>query len=104
VLLTIKEAATHLNVSPRTVRKAIDSGALKVVRLTQTRWGDRIHPDDLETYINSNRVFMGKPYLSINKAKHEGSSDASYDALLAAISDVPRLYNLNRKGRKRVAD
>jgi len=88
MLLTIKEAAAHLNVSPRTVRKAIDAGALKVVRLTQTRRGDRIHPDDLETYINSNRVFMGKPYLSVSKAKHRKSQDDSYERLLATISDV----------------
>ena len=84
MLLTIKEAAAHLNVSPRTVRKAIDSGALKVVRLTQTRRGDRIHPDDLETYINSNRVFMAKPYIPIHEKFPSQSADKELERLLGA--------------------
>lgn len=47
-LLTFKEVADSLNVSPRTVRRKVDNGELAVVRIGRSI---RVHPDDLDVMI-----------------------------------------------------
>lgn len=47
-LMTIADAAEVLAVSPRTVRRLIDDGALQAVRI---RGQIRIHPADLDRYL-----------------------------------------------------
>ena len=47
-LLTIADAAEALAVSPRTIRRLIDEGA---VRGTRIRKQIRIHPTDLDQYL-----------------------------------------------------
>lgn len=51
-LLTINETADVLNVSPRTVRREIDSGALPIVRIGRSI---RIDPADLDALIAKGR-------------------------------------------------
>lgn len=53
MLLTIRQAAEKLAVSPKTIRRAIDSGRLKVRRLGQSAKSERIHPNDLEAFLDS---------------------------------------------------
>lgn len=55
MLLTKKQAAEQLAVSPRTVQRLIDSGKLAVIRITDSKKGERIHPDDLKVFIQSKR-------------------------------------------------
>ncbi|MBT3011215.1 MAG: helix-turn-helix domain-containing protein [Candidatus Thiodiazotropha sp. (ex Lucina pensylvanica)] len=58
MLLSKKQAAEQLAVSPRTVQRLIDSGKLAVVRITESTKGERIHPDDLQAFIQSNRASL----------------------------------------------
>jgi excisionase family DNA binding protein len=51
-LLTISEVAEVFNVSPRTVRRFIDSGALPVHRLGRLR---RISSGDMAAFLAANR-------------------------------------------------
>lgn len=55
MLLTIAQAAQQCAVCAKTLRRAIDRGELRVVPLGETRRLDRIHPDDVENYINKLR-------------------------------------------------
>ncbi|WP_367966306.1 helix-turn-helix domain-containing protein [Spiribacter onubensis] len=55
MLLKITEAAEQLRVSPRQIRRLVDSGQLRVVRLGSSSKADRIHPDDLTDFVNSQR-------------------------------------------------
>ncbi|MGH8580887.1 MAG: helix-turn-helix domain-containing protein [Gammaproteobacteria bacterium] len=57
MLLTIALAAEQLRVHPRTLRRAIDRGELAVIRCGTSRKSDRIHPEDLEKYIDRQRRF-----------------------------------------------
>jgi excisionase family DNA binding protein len=55
--LTIAEAAAHVRCCERTIRRAIDSGALRagrVAALDGHRGGYRIRPADLETWMYGN--------------------------------------------------
>jgi len=54
-LLTIQQAARELAVSDDTVRRIIDKGMLTIVKVTDTPKGRRIHPDDLNAYIEGSR-------------------------------------------------
>jgi len=47
-LHTINAAANILDCSTKTVRRAINKGDLRVVRLGESARSDRIHPDDLD--------------------------------------------------------
>ncbi len=50
-LLTIAEAAVRVRCCERTIRRAIDSGALRAGKISAERFGRgawRIKPDDLE--------------------------------------------------------
>lgn len=51
-LLTINETADVLNVSPRTVRREIDRGALPIVRIGRSI---RIQPADIDALIAKGR-------------------------------------------------
>jgi excisionase family DNA binding protein len=55
MLLTIAQAAEMLAVSPKTLRRIIDRGEIKIVALGETARGDRIHPDDLKQYLDRMR-------------------------------------------------
>jgi excisionase family DNA binding protein len=55
--LTIAEAAAHVRCCERTIRRAIDSGALRAGRVAAVegqRGGYRIRPADLETWMYGN--------------------------------------------------
>jgi excisionase family DNA binding protein len=54
-LMKVSEAAQPLGCSPRQVRRIIAAGKLSVVRLGRSSKSDRIHPDDLQDYINRER-------------------------------------------------
>ena len=54
-MIKIAEAAEQLQVSPRQIRRLVDSGQLRVVRLGASSKADRIHPDDLEDFVNAQR-------------------------------------------------
>jgi len=51
-LLSIKQAAKILNVSPQTLRRWDDKGILKAVRIG-TRGDRRYHKKDIEAYISN---------------------------------------------------
>ncbi|MBK8915696.1 MAG: helix-turn-helix domain-containing protein [Phycisphaerales bacterium] len=55
-LLTVRTAATLLSLSTRTVQSLISRGDLRVVRIGRSV---RIHPDDLNAYINRHRGTPG---------------------------------------------
>ncbi|MBA1446807.1 MAG: helix-turn-helix domain-containing protein [Gammaproteobacteria bacterium] len=59
MLLTKKQAAEEMACSPRTVQRIIDSGALRVIKVTESKKGERIHPDDLAAYIQGQRWQSG---------------------------------------------
>ena len=52
LLLTVHEVAQRLQVSPRTVERAVTAGELRSVRIGRSR---RVAPDDLEHYIQDLR-------------------------------------------------
>ena len=54
-LMTIAEASAQLRVSRSTVRRLINAGQLRAVRLGLSGRSDRVHPDDLNSYINAHR-------------------------------------------------
>lgn len=56
-LLKVHEAAGPLRCSAKQVRRLIDAGLLKAVRLGRSARSDRIHPADLEDYINRSRKY-----------------------------------------------
>ena len=60
MLLTKKQAAEELAVSPRTVQRLIDDGKLTVVRVTESKKGERIHPDDLKAYVQGKRQWQSE--------------------------------------------
>lgn len=49
-LMTVAQAAELCECSPKTLRRAIDSGQLTAIRLGVGPKSDRIHPDDLEAF------------------------------------------------------
>ena len=51
-LLTVAETPEHLNVSEKSVYRHIKARKLAVIRCGRAL---RIHPDDLENFINANR-------------------------------------------------
>lgn len=59
-LLTIQEVAEQLACCERTVRRAIDAGKLRSVRLGKGGKSDRVHPDDLDLYVASLRTMRPK--------------------------------------------
>lgn len=84
MLLTIQQTARELAVSTKTVRRIIDSGQLRVVKITDSAKGQRIHPDDLDNYIKGNRCQSGKQKQENTLSKSETAQVVSgLDALLA---------------------
>lgn len=51
-LLTEDQVAEYLVVSPRTVRRLVDQGELTCIKVGK---GRRIHPEDLETFVERQR-------------------------------------------------
>lgn len=51
-LLTITDVATALAVSPRTIRRLIEGGTLRVTRIGRQV---RVHPADLDDYLSVSR-------------------------------------------------
>lgn len=60
MLLKVKQAAEILACSPKLVRRLIDSGRLKVIRLGESARSDRIDESDLEEFIYDNKSTRGK--------------------------------------------
>ncbi|MCU7839736.1 MAG: helix-turn-helix domain-containing protein [Candidatus Thiodiazotropha sp. (ex Troendleina suluensis)] len=58
MLLTKKQAAEQLACSVNTVRRLIDAGKLRVVNVTESTKGERIHPEDLQAYIQEQRQWQ----------------------------------------------
>jgi excisionase family DNA binding protein len=58
-LLTIAQVAERLGCSPKTVRRIIVRGELRVVALTQDARGDRVREVDLEAFIASRLTIRG---------------------------------------------
>jgi excisionase family DNA binding protein len=56
-LLTLREVAGKLRCSARTVRRIIDAGELRAVRLGLSGKSDRVHPDDLERYMRQTALY-----------------------------------------------
>lgn len=93
MLLTVAQAAAQLAVCAKTLRRAIDRGELPVVRLGETARADRIHPADLENYINKLRRARPTCRSSVvvplsTWMSHSGDSELS--ALLDAELHAPK--------------
>lgn len=58
MLLTKKQAADQLLCSVRTIQRLIDAGDLRVVNLTSSTRGQRIHRDDLQAFIEGHRQWQ----------------------------------------------
>ena len=87
MLLTIAQAAQQLAVCAKTLRRAIDRGELPVVRLGETARADRIHPDDLENYINKLR--RARPLCpSVNVVEFGSWTSISGDSELSDLLDA----------------
>ncbi|MEW8072826.1 MAG: helix-turn-helix domain-containing protein [Candidatus Thiodiazotropha sp.] len=83
MLLTKKQAAEQLAVSPRTVQRLIDSGKLAVVRITESTKGERIHPDDLQAFIQSKRkTLYGNTSRVQNQTLHTGNLRSQLEEFL----------------------
>src|SRR6478609_1586035 len=93
-LLTIEQAAEDLQCSPKTLRRAIKTGRLKVARLGSSPKSDRIHPDDLEQYINHSRALRGSCPLE-NVVAFGGSPSRTAD------KELERRLALARQKNKR---
>ena len=52
-LLTVAETAEHLNLSEKSVYRLIDARKLSAIRCGRAV---RIHPDDLRSFIDGNRI------------------------------------------------
>ena len=96
-LLTIQEAADRLRCSTKTIRRAIDAGRLRVVRLGESARSDRIHPDDLAAFVNVSRG--GRPR-SCRYTAGVGSgglalvsADAELESRLGVTSPKPKRKN-----------
>lgn len=62
--LTVKQAAAYLNVSPKTIYAACDSGALRHLRIGEGRGTIRIKKKDLEAFKRQGQsVVVAKDYL-----------------------------------------
>lgn len=59
-LMTVAQAAELCECSPKTLRRAIDSGQLAAIRLGIGPKSDRIHPDDLEVFWKKARFQPGR--------------------------------------------
>ncbi|MBT3042247.1 MAG: helix-turn-helix domain-containing protein [Candidatus Thiodiazotropha sp. (ex Codakia orbicularis)] len=83
MLLTKKQAAEELAVSPRTVQRLIDDGKLTVVRVTDSKKGERIHPDDLKAYVQGKRQWQSESTRTAGKLTLQaGSITSELDKLL----------------------
>ena len=51
LLLTVHDVAERCQVDPKTVRRAINGGKLRVRRLGSGPRSDRIHPSDLDAWL-----------------------------------------------------
>lgn len=91
-LLSIRKAAEKCGVSPRHLRRQIDNGRLRVTRLGETAKSDRIHPDDLDDYINRSRTCLSAKGESIGSL-----TSASQDAELGKA-----LEPLRKRDEKRL--
>lgn len=96
-LLTVAEVADQLQCSVKQMRRIIDAGQLNVVRLGLSARSDRIHPDDLCAYIDSQRRARPKTCQYINVVKPGGlpslSADAELEHLLAGAPRGRRRSN-----------
>lgn len=93
-LMTMAEAAERSACSPKTVRRAIDTGQLTAVRLGSSARSDRIHPADLEDWWRRSRQSpRSTPPSSALACPHMPSADER----LAALLDLKAPPN-SRKG------
>lgn len=77
-LITVAEAAKSLAISPKQVRRLIDSGEIPVIPCGKGAKGDRIDPDDIETYKRRKKRTKGQETcLSTNVAVFGGSRSRS---------------------------
>jgi len=87
-LLTLAQAADRCECSPKTLRRAIDSGDLVAVRLGEGPKSDRIHPADLNAFWASRRT-VEMPAAKSPRAEmllQVSGADEHVVALLAAAS------------------
>lgn len=94
MLLTTAEAAAILRISPRSVRRLVDAGLLKTVRCGTSARSDRVHPDDLQDYINTARGLRGIACQSDAGATSGGSTSRS------AVNALDDLLARELPGRK----
>ena len=88
MLLTIRQAAEHLACSPKMVRRAIDRGELKCVRIGESARSDRIHPEDLEAFITTKRGRRGRRIDTVKSRSRMSTSTES--ALERALGKMAR--------------
>lgn len=75
-LLTVPEVAEQLRCSVKAVRRLISAGRLATVRLGLSGKSDRVHPDDLQRYIDLGRACRSRnagesgstPYVGAGKS------------------------------------
>lgn len=63
-LFTVKQAAAHLNVSPKTIYAACDASTLRHLRIGEGRGTIRIAKSDLDSFKRQSEVAAPRDYLS----------------------------------------
>lgn len=95
-LLTLREAAGPLKCSPKQVRRLIDAGLLKAVRLGIGARSDRVHPADLEDYISRGRKFRPCQSASVPTATASKLPSAGKARPIAEVLATGRALRLVR--------
>lgn len=90
-LLKIPEAADHLGVSTKTVRRLIDSGALGVVRMGKTARGWRIPQAEIERFTQENLSRCPSASVAVHGSSTSSEVRAELDALLPPSPKRARL-------------
>ena len=102
-LLTISETAKRLSCSTRMVRRLVATGRLRVVRLGETARSDRVHPDDLEAFVQVRRGEIA-PCRSENAVLSgkltSRTKDVELEKLLGMGPQKPRPSKSNPKSSK----
>jgi excisionase family DNA binding protein len=95
-LITIREAAMSLAISPKQVRRLIEQGEIPVIPCGKGAKGERIDPDDIETYKRRKKVLRNSQcsisgkVVPIGKSASSGSVSRELENLLGQPRDAKR--------------
>ena len=96
-LMTMQQAAEHLSISKATVIRLAKAGKIKVVPLGLSARAWRVHPADLDQFVNQSRQVHTCPSASAAKPGRSLSVTAGRSIVdLLSSGQKPRLVRSNR--------